>query len=367
VAALRKRINQADMSSDERDRYVNAVLQMKKTGYYDWYVRTHIDSMWMTTANPGTMNMWAHHRPAFLPWHRQLMLDFENDLRTADTQLTGKPSDLTLPYWDWINYRSKKKFLWWGRIWGDNFMGPNGSGADGKVTDGKFQAGPGWVLSYDPGPGYMPFTQATVTYLTRQFGQDPNVDSLPTQEQWDAARNLTVYDSAPWDRWVGVQPAPVPNPVKFAHIDSFRNVFEGWVPYYDSATALPVNTNLHNRVHVWVGGAMGPMSSPNDPVFFLHHCNVDRLWAQWWSDDPSRPYLPKDGEPNATDPNNDPDTTIDLQGHHLNDPMPPWDGRNDPLKGPMPVIRPSDVLNHLALGYGYWPDDKVSLSAVGVP
>ena len=42
---------------------------------------------------------------------------------------------------------------------------------------------------------------------------------------------------------------------------------------------------------------MGDATSPNDPVFFLHHCNVDRLWAQWWSDNPKRPYLPADGEP----------------------------------------------------------------------
>lgn len=26
---------------------------------------------------------------------------------------------------------------------------------------------------------------------------------------------------------------------------------------------------------------MGPMTSPNDPVFFVHHCNVDRIWYNW--------------------------------------------------------------------------------------
>ena len=33
---------------------------------------------------------------------------------------------------------------------------------------------------------------------------------------------------------------------------------------------------LRNLVHVWVGRDMSPGSSPNDPVFFLNHCNVDR-------------------------------------------------------------------------------------------
>ena len=26
---------------------------------------------------------------------------------------------------------------------------------------------------------------------------------------------------------------------------------------------------------------MGGQAVPNDPVFFLHHANVDRLWAMW--------------------------------------------------------------------------------------
>jgi tyrosinase len=38
---------------------------------------------------------------------------------------------------------------------------------------------------------------------------------------------------------------------------------------------------LHNRVHVWVGGDMLPGTSPNDPVFFLNHCNEDRVWESW--------------------------------------------------------------------------------------
>lgn len=26
---------------------------------------------------------------------------------------------------------------------------------------------------------------------------------------------------------------------------------------------------------------MGPGTSPNDPIFYLNHCNVDRIWAKW--------------------------------------------------------------------------------------
>ena len=37
----------------------------------------------------------------------------------------------------------------------------------------------------------------------------------------------------------------------------------------------------HNNIHMWIGGDMGDMRSPQDPIFWFHHCNVDRLWAEW--------------------------------------------------------------------------------------
>lgn len=39
---------------------------------------------------------------------------------------------------------------------------------------------------------------------------------------------------------------------------------------------------VHNGVHVWVGGSMGAIpTAPADPVFWMHHANIDRLWAVW--------------------------------------------------------------------------------------
>lgn len=41
----------------------------------------------------------------------------------------------------------------------------------------------------------------------------------------------------------------------------------------------------HNTVHTWVGGATGTMSSistaPADPLFWLHHAMIDKIWADW--------------------------------------------------------------------------------------
>jgi tyrosinase len=37
----------------------------------------------------------------------------------------------------------------------------------------------------------------------------------------------------------------------------------------------------HNPVHNLIGGWMADMQSPTDPIFYLHHANVDRLWDAW--------------------------------------------------------------------------------------
>lgn len=37
----------------------------------------------------------------------------------------------------------------------------------------------------------------------------------------------------------------------------------------------------HNYIHGWISGNMGTFLSPRDPIFWLHHCNIDRLWSAW--------------------------------------------------------------------------------------
>ncbi|MFJ8719354.1 tyrosinase family protein [Streptomyces violaceus] len=76
--------------------------------------------------------------------------------------------------------------------------------------------------------------------------------------------DLATYDFAPW----------------LHDSRGFRSRLEGFT-----------GTGLHNQVHRWIGGDMAPASSPNDPVFFLHHANVDRLWESWM-DRHGRNYVP---------------------------------------------------------------------------
>jgi tyrosinase len=38
----------------------------------------------------------------------------------------------------------------------------------------------------------------------------------------------------------------------------------------------------HDKVHDAINGLMGdPDTAANDPIFWLHHCNIDRLWNRW--------------------------------------------------------------------------------------
>ena len=40
--------------------------------------------------------------------------------------------------------------------------------------------------------------------------------------------------------------------------------------------------NIHDRIHGWVGGSMGLVTvAAFDPIFWSHHCMVDRLWYLW--------------------------------------------------------------------------------------
>lgn len=44
----------------------------------------------------------------------------------------------------------------------------------------------------------------------------------------------------------------------------------------------PALEGVHNSGHVWVGGSMGIISTaPTDPVFWMHHAEIDRRWNLW--------------------------------------------------------------------------------------
>jgi len=49
----------------------------------------------------------------------------------------------------------------------------------------------------------------------------------------------------------------------------------------------------HNLVHNAIGGDMTDLDrAPLDPIFYLHHCNVDRVWMTWQARHPNVPGPP---------------------------------------------------------------------------
>ncbi|HEX3280571.1 MAG TPA: tyrosinase family protein [Pyrinomonadaceae bacterium] len=299
---MRLRKNVKSLSPTQKTKFVNAVLALKtkpsvlhpgdgNLSRYDDYAEVHMNAM---MANPG----WAHRRPAFFPWHRIMLLAFEDDLVNVD-------STVTIPYWDWTDNASNP--------FTSGFLGGNGDAADDdKVKTGPFaHDGPNaWTIkikdsNFDP------------DFLQRSFGTDPTAMNLPTASDVDTALLPASYDSSPWAN-------------------------------SSAGMRSSAENNLHNLVHRWVGGTMGAMTSPNDPVFFLHHCNLDRLWARWQRIHPgSSPYLPVSGA---------------AQGHNLNDAMIFSDGPPAPWPG---TWTPASVIDHHALGYQY--DDEFVSPAVHLP
>jgi tyrosinase len=280
------RKNHLSLSAPERGRFIDAVLKLKATGVYDQLVKDHRTAMPPMSMGGGGMQMgkMAHQSPWFLPWHRQFLLRFEVELRKVDSRVT-------LPYWDWMRDRSKTS-----KLWADDFMGGDGRGPKGHVDTGPFAySGANWKLTVQSQGIRDPA-------LRRSLGANGR---LPTATKIKKAMGRTPYDTAPW-------------------ADMMRSRM-------GSAFRPQLEHVVHDPVHNWVGGTMGLATSPNDPVFFLHHANVDRLWAVWVAQHPTeKRYLPESAG-----------TT--------------WDEAKA-----MPVFgtKPSAVLNHHGLGYRYEVEDK---------
>ena len=62
------------------------------------------------------------------------------------------------------------------------------------------------------------------------------------------------------------------------HVDpTGGNIF---VDYFSAQSAL--ESNPHDNVHIDMGGLMGHViTAAGDPVFYVHHSNIDRLWNLW--------------------------------------------------------------------------------------
>ena len=259
---------------------------------YDLFVIWHI--LAMNTPVPPNGNAAvrnaAHRGPVFLPWHRVMLAAFEANLQRALAD-----ASFGLPYWDWA--RDGTAPVPGGApnpagspLWQNT---PDALGGEGSpIPGGAFVFVPADPTSFrvriaTDSNGAL--RQIQDRGIRRRFGQANPAGSptLPSTADVIGAFNtllepaLAEYDREPYD----------------VSSLGFRNRLEGFR-----------GPGLHNQVHRWIAGDMAPASSPNDPAFFLHHCNVDRIWEGWMARN-GRVYKPDMSEP-AT-----------LLGHRIDDPL----------------------------------------------
>ncbi|MEN8654573.1 tyrosinase family protein [Streptomyces sp. 21So2-11] len=279
---MHTRKNQRNLTSAEKKRLVNALLKLKRSGRYDDFVSMH-GHYYVSDGEDGPRV--GHMTPSFFPWHRKFLLEFERALRAVDPAVS-------VPYWDWTTDNTPAASLW-----AKDFLGGSGRRGDRQAMTGPFAHASGnWNINTRVTDG---------KFLTRNLGRPADPVALPTKRDVAKAVSDAVYDAVPWDSTVS---------------RGFRNKIEGWGP------GGPDKWLNHNRVHRWVGGQMMGATSPNDPVFWLHHSFMDLLWIRWQKAHPRAGYLPRRKLPES-----DPE-----QGRvfSLQDPMPPWN------------VTPAQLLDH---------------------
>lgn len=154
----------------------------------------------------------------FLPWHRAYLVALEGIIR----DLADKP-DFALPYWDWTAQRQLPPAF------------ATGNSGSNPLAHPRPEFAPGDSL-----PDDMVGQQVIARIL-----------SSPDFEAFGSARARGQNSaSAQWQRRIGAR--------------------------------TELEFNPHDGVHGALGGNMAsvPMAS-RDPIFFLHHSNVDRIWAMW--------------------------------------------------------------------------------------
>ncbi len=109
------------------------------------------------------------------------------------------------------------------------------------------------------------------SFITPKLGEQRNsLNDGPVPD-------LPATPSAPAEpaRFTTRHPGP---PSKLPTSDQVNEVLT-LTSYVDFCTQVE---DLHDRIHGWTGGDMGVVAtSAFDPIFWSHHCMIDRLWYLW--------------------------------------------------------------------------------------
>lgn len=176
-------------------------------------------------------NLCPHENWYFLPWHRGYLRMYEEAVRS----LTGDHG-FALPYWDWTAQ-------------------PDFPAAFGDpIFDGRSN------------PLYVD---------GRRMRTGDRMEEGVTGE----AVMRSIYDKQTLEEFGS------------SRVPGQDSIDPEWITR--RGTQGELESNPHNNVHCdVVGPFMCTGASPQDPIFWMHHANIDRVWAKWVSE----------GGPDSSDP-----------------------------------------------------------------
>jgi tyrosinase len=188
-------------------------------------------------------------------------------------------------------------------------------------------------------PGFLPWHRAYLLDLERELQAIDRSVTLPYWRFDQAAPNLFTTDFIGVSAANGTVQFSNTNPLQFWTTDNVlgvnRRPLNNWNPatqgapvVINEAQTLALGTqypafrtmegNPHGQTHVSFGGSISSISTAaKDPLFFLLHCNVDRLWAKWQR---------TNGRFNPAQAASYDSTPPSRIGHNLPDTMWPWNG-----------------------------------------
>jgi tyrosinase len=233
---------------------------------YDFYVEAHANAFVSMMTPHQVHEQMAHKAPQFLVWHRYLLLRLEADMGEA----IGDP-DFALPYWDWNDCYEDGDPTTCTPLFEPEYLGTAGGCQDGDKAVSGYMADQGFATNLHS-QGMMPNSPGSIVCGQRPIEREVgcNVPGPPSTEEVDGIFDRFVYDDAPYDG---------------CHTEedvSFRQHLEGFDNESTDPFCVAAGCGMHGRAHAFVGGDMlFTSTNPNDPTFFLHHAQVDRLWAAW--------------------------------------------------------------------------------------
>ncbi|MBR1193310.1 tyrosinase family protein [Bradyrhizobium sp. AUGA SZCCT0160] len=185
-------------------------------------------------------------------------------------------------------------------------------------------------------PGFLPWHRAYLLDLERELQAiDPSV-ALPYWRFDQAAPRIFNRDFLGVSNALGSVQFNATNPLQFWKTDGVQGINRR--PFFLTTSAPPgvrtepqtlalgtqyaafqtMEGNPHGSAHTSFGGSIASIgTAAKDPLFFLLHCNVDRLWAKWQRQNGRfNPALAASFANNGGNP----------IGHNLPDTMWPWNG-----------------------------------------